>query len=314
MPRPVYSRVNQMLRSAMPSSDAVRIYVYDISEFPVSLRQAPCCVYSPASGVLAYIAAHPDVPWLVSDPSKATHFLLPILGACRWNAAGDEAGMAYMLAALDFVGSRWPYLAARGGADHILDVTWPDNDRCRFNQSMQARFRPFIGLSVFGDTRPEWANCHIQGQDILMPHNCYEVNPETDFDCTRAVQAFGTTQSHRTRLAVFRGTLHGTSIRPPMVAALANESGFLVAEGHIDWEAHFNEMRHSVFVLVPAAIEMATARLWVAVENGAIPVIISDHLRMPFDEAVGASGVAVIVRWSELPVLAKSYGTCLQQK
>ena len=289
----------------------VRIYVYPLSEFPASLQLPPYCgAYSPGADILRYIGRHPDRPWLVTSAPDATHFLLPITGSCMWNKAGYEAGVAYMLAAIEFVRSRWPYLAARGGTDHIMDVTWPDNDRCAFNASVRSVLRPFIGLSVFGDTRPHGTACHIQGQDILMPHNGYLGDPTVDYNCATAIEAFGHNQSHRKILGLFRGTVnYGQAtppniIRPPMVAAVANESDFVVSDVKIDWPSHFSEVRHAVFMLVPAAFEMATARLWVAVGNGAIPVVVSDHLRMPFDEAVGASGIAVVVRWHDVRWLA----------
>ena len=286
----------------------VRLFVYPISAFPGT--PAPCCTYSPMSGVLSYIDEHPHLSWVVTNPEEATHFLLPILGACKWGEAGDSAATTYISTALDIVAARWPYLAAHGGRDHILDVTWPDNDRCaqRFSAAagnLRPRLLPFIGLSVNGDSRPGNAGCELQGQDVLMPSNCHSesidgLSPEAK------VLAFGPDQSHRNITGVFRGSPHDRrwTIRPDMMDALVGVPGFIVSAGHVESSQYEWELYHTVFALCPSAYEQWTTRLFAVIAYGAIPVVVSDHLRVPFDEVIGASGTLVIIRWHELASLA----------
>ncbi len=89
-----------------------------------------------------------------------------------------------------------------------------------------------------------------------------------------------------------------------MMDALAAEPDFFITEGHIGDDRYERELLHTVFALVPAAYEMATTRLCMAVNHGAIPVVVTDYLRTPFGDGVPASSALIVVRWHDVPRLA----------
>ncbi|GAB2271961.1 hypothetical protein Dimus_006789 [Dionaea muscipula] len=135
-------------------------------------------------------------------------------------------------------------------------------------------------------------------KDVIVPYN--HLLPRLDLSENKA----------RLTLLYFKGAKHrngGGMVREKLWDLLVDESGVLMEEGFPNAtgkEESIKGMRSSEFCLHPAGDTPTSCRLFDAIQSLCIPVIISDHIELPFEGIIDYSEFSAFV----------SVGNALQPK
>eukprot|EP00962_Isochrysis_galbana_P028164 scaffold8873_cov165-Isochrysis_galbana.AAC.1 len=97
--------------------------------------------------------------------------------------------------------------------------------------------------------------------------------------------------SEGVRLALVRATTAFRLPRHIMARKLSSgvyeykASPFIMSNASVDPKAYSREMQNADFCLCPMGSSSWTARIYSAIASGCIPILLSDHISLPFDYA-----------------------------
>ena len=221
---------------------------------------------------------------------------------------------------IDWLRHSGPWLDRNGGTDHIW--IFPSGR----GASIFPEWREYIGDAIFlspeGDERTSLMQ--PRGKDIVIPgfRNVTRINPSLLARVDRESAA----GSARPTFLYFRGSMasdrlgeenYGEGVRQRLEAALSSfqipshlrRARSLASAPGMDQEhivfssqavtlpQYLDEMSRSDFCIVPLGSSTWTLRLYDAIFTGCVPVILSDHIALPFDERIDWSELAI--KWRQ---------------
>lgn len=107
----------------------------------------------------------------------------------------------------------------------------------------------------------------------------------------------------RNRLAFFAGNLKNGPLRGLVKAAVENDKDFDIVSGQLDSKTYLTKLATSKFCLFLRGFRAWSPRLMDAVFTGCVPVIISDHYDLPFQNIFDWKRFSVIVPQSKISSL-----------
>lgn len=296
--------------TALLSSQAP-FYVYSGAAFPspdalLACRGAkrlaalaePMAQFYSEIGLYTSLMAHPR---RVTDPAAAELFYVPMLphlssdaGGC--NGTGHRARTTAI--AKELLAS--PHWQRKNGSDHVFACT------CVMMKGM-------VGNALWSLLSTSIHAVHSVPRGHASPTRCQMAIPYFNPTFAAAADAPQWRLPGRARpvLAHFRGRVmnrvrgalvrkYGTAPRHiieaahPSTAARCNLNKCSAAKmakvGFPSQQAHLDEMKRSVFCVVPTGDSPPSSRLYLAVAAGCIPVLISDFFEGAFPRAVPWKG------------------------
>lgn len=108
--------------------------------------------------------------------------------------------------------------------------------------------------------------------------------------------------SCRKRLVFFAGREKNSVVRHELIAAWANDTSMDIFSGNppFPYEEGFRRNRYCLHV---KGYEVNTARISDAMHYGCIPVIVSNHYDLPFNNILDWSKFSIIVSHGDIPLL-----------
>ncbi|CAI7933127.1 unnamed protein product [Closterium sp. NIES-54] len=238
----------------------------------------------------------------VTDPSDADVFFVPVfsslslvvnpLGLVRNYQlradAWDDRAMQERL--MDWLERQEPWRRSRG-RDHVIPAQDPNS---LFTVLTRLR-RAMLLVSDFGRVAAWQANLM---KDVVVPyvHRVSTYSPkDEDDDRRRGVH------DNRTTLLFFMGNRYrkdGGAVRDALFKSLEQEADMTLREGTPTLEgrrATRAGMRTSQFCLHPAGDTPSACRMFDAIVNLCVPVVVSDDIELPFEDVLDYREFAVFV-------------------
>ncbi|CAI5537436.1 unnamed protein product, partial [Closterium sp. Naga37s-1] len=238
----------------------------------------------------------------VADPSDADVFFVPVfsslslvvnpLGLVRNYQlradAWDDKAMQERL--MDWLERQEPWRRSRG-RDHVIPAQDPNS---LFTVLTRLR-RAMLLVSDFGRVAAWQANLM---KDVVVPyvHRVSTYSPkDEDDDRRRGVHG------NRTTLLFFMGNRYrkdGGAVRDALFKSLEQEADMTLREGTPTVEgrrATRAGMRTSQFCLHPAGDTPSACRMFDAIVNLCVPVVVSDDIELPFEDVLDYREFAVFV-------------------
>ncbi|CAI5942278.1 unnamed protein product [Closterium sp. NIES-65] len=238
----------------------------------------------------------------VTDPSDADVFFVPVfsslslvvnpLGLVRNYQlradAWDDKAMQERL--MDWLERQEPWRRSRG-RDHVIPAQDPNS---LFTVLTRLR-RAMLLVSDFGRVAAWQANLM---KDVVVPyvHRVSTYSPkDEDDDRRRGVHG------NRTTLLFFMGNRYrkdGGAVRDALFKSLEQEADMILREGTPTVEgrrATRAGMRTSQFCLHPAGDTPSACRMFDAIVNLCVPVVVSDDIELPFEDVLDYREFAVFV-------------------
>ncbi|CAI5490003.1 unnamed protein product [Closterium sp. Naga37s-1] len=229
----------------------------------------------------------------VTDPSDADVFFVPVfsslslvvnpLGLVRNYQlradAWDDKAMQERL--MDWLERQEPWRRSRG-RDHVIPAQDPNS---LFTVLTRLR-RAMLLVSDFGRVAAWQANLM---KDVVVPyvHRVSTYSPkDEDDDRRRGVHG------NRTTLLFFMGNRYrkdGGAVRDALFKSLEQEADMILREGTPTVEgrrATRAGMRTSQFCLHPAGDTPSACRMFDAIVNLCVPVVVSDDIELPFEDVL----------------------------
>eukprot|EP00742_Colponemidia_sp_Colp-10_P010042 GILJ01011000.1.p1 GENE.GILJ01011000.1~~GILJ01011000.1.p1 ORF type:complete len:572 (+),score=71.29 GILJ01011000.1:72-1787(+) len=313
----------------------LRVFVYPLPSYFNTdiLRQHPACRQTMFASEIIIHERFMASDVLTSDPSEADLFFVPVYSLCKplpKPLFGPDTffGRRLLLQAIDFIRTQYPFWSRRAGADHVF-VTAHDYSSCfhykstglvSVPKSFQSRYPEYpipaqplqplqnsILLSPLGDLMTP---CFQPWKDIVIPPFVSSA-PFEQQTMNRDPDHIDSTGG-RSRFAYFRGSvnwfdgdpgyskglrqlLHRTFLNDSEVQIFSNSSG-----------SYAEELRESVFCLCPPGFALWSPRPFESLAAGCIPVLIGNHLVLPFDDLIDWSKLSIKIAEEEVGGLKTS--------
>lgn len=227
------------------------------------------------------------------DPSTifADYYLVPQYMACCYHQCLTSPReqmcvldtVNYLEKIIDYIEDKYPFWARNGGRDHLF-VNTLDDGPLMLNGTLWDRISQAIFLTHTG--KFEEGKDFKPGKDICIPayrdYRPVKITPEERYNPRP-----GSPAEHRPIMAYFRGGITSEKYYSNGTRLAIRKLGrtdphfFYVREGHST--SYWNELQKSQFALCPAGWAPWSPRLFDAVIAGAIPVIIADKWKPPFE-------------------------------
>eukprot|EP00743_Colponemidia_sp_Colp-15_P009316 GILK01010183.1.p1 GENE.GILK01010183.1~~GILK01010183.1.p1 ORF type:complete len:582 (+),score=81.52 GILK01010183.1:153-1748(+) len=293
----------------------LRVFVYPLPSYFNTdlLQQHPACRHTMFATEIIIHERFMASNVLTTDPSEADLFFVPVYSLCKplpKPLFGPDTffGRRLLLQAIDFIRTQYPFWSRRAGADHVF-VTAHDYSSCfhykstglvHVPKSFQSRYPDYpipaeplqplqnaILLSPLGDLMTP---CFQPWKDIVIPPfvSSAPFRQQTlDSDADHIDSTAG-----RSRFAYFRGSvnwfdgdpayskglrqlLHRTFWNDSEVQVFSNSSGL-----------YSRELQDAIFCLCPPGFALWSPRPFESLAAGCIPVLIGDHLVLPFQDLI----------------------------
>lgn len=279
---------------------SLKIYMYNLpAEFNVELENTyPSCKTSmfASEPLLFHNLLHDSVR--TTNPLKADYFYVPAHTSCIkwWNGHPRTIDNVKILPkVMPILKKKWPFWLRNSGKDHIFThvhdfgacFSWKEREHERQRQDFGAENS--IALVYGGDLNTK---CYRPHRDIVIP-------PHTQHRRRSRSQT-------RDWIAFFQGTIHwrlwdgsfvdhfSNGIRQHLYKQYRNSTTIKIFDGSakttFDYE---NRFRRSIFGICPPGMATWTPRPIESIVHGTIPVIISDHIVLPFEELIDWSSISI---------------------
>jgi hypothetical protein len=243
------------------------------------------------------------------DATCLSHQLLGTLTGSVFDAA-KIVGDKYLTPLLHYMIQHHPYYNASSGSNHVY-VFPHDVGVCLFSKNIQEIVQKGIVLSNLGLSPSSNVSWHMSNEgcyqclrDVVVPPPIFIEGPNTYKSPDSLIY-----------LASFRGTVwenpqYSLGARQK-VQHLHLKYGqvFNFHNSSTDSHSYYQELISSKFYLCMGGWQPWSPRLFEAIELGAIPVIISDGIELPFEREVEWRKFSVKVRHKNLDNLAAKLKT-----
>ena len=307
------SRAEESIRDGI--SPPIKIYVYNDADvrkllFPGKETQA---YKSGVCGMKMYGSQVHIADFLMKskelrteNPSDADFFFLPGWPKCMLDAPPSGAGLTddELAKRLNGIIAKLPYIKKSGGRDHVF--VWPSGRGPTLYKDWRCKIPNSIFLTPEGfytDPYRTLAPYFDPWKDVVLP----------GFMDGRKDSYLGTNKriSERTKLASFAGTVpdgqqlkgddkHVKAHPRERLLKLSKKypEDLLAISGRTPKYAEI--LGDSKFCIVPRGLSPWTLRTYETFFAGCVPVIISDSVRLPFQEFLDWSLISV--KWSEAKI------------
>ncbi|GAQ77844.1 Exostosin family protein [Klebsormidium nitens] len=231
---------------------------------------------------------------LVPFFSSLSLIVLPLDKVRAQGAGADVAGGADVAryddeaeqrALMGWVEAQEPWKRS-GGRDHVF----VSSDPAAMSEVHDRTKNSILLVADFGRLRPDQASLQ---KDVVIPyvHRVPIYTPQDE----------GATPAERHLLLFFAGNRfrkEGGTIRTKLFEVLATEESVSMVEGIPSAEgrrAAMKGMRTSKFCLSPAGDTPSACRLFDAIVNLCVPVVVSDRIELPFEDRLDYSTFALFI-------------------
>lgn len=238
----------------------------------------------------------------VDNPAEADLFYVPFFSSLSLvvnpirplaaaNASVAAAEPAYSDEAMQDELVEWlerqPYWRRHRGRDHVFICQDPNALYRVVDRISNAVFL----VSDFGRLRGDQASLV---KDVILPYS-HRINP---FQGDVSIEA-------RPALLFFMGNRYrkeGGKVRDTLFQVLENEGDVIIKHGtqsRVSRRMATQGMHSSKFCLHPAGDTPSACRLFDALVSLCVPVIISDHIELPFEDVIDYSNISIFVDTSK---------------
>lgn len=238
----------------------------------------------------------------VDDPAEADLFYVPFFSSLSLvvnpirplaaaNASVAAAEPAYSDEAMQDELVEWlerqPYWRRHQGRDHVFICQDPN----ALYRVVDRISNAVLLVSDFGRLRGDQASLV---KDVILPYS-HRINP---FQGDVSIEA-------RPALLFFMGNRYrkeGGKVRDTLFQVLENEGDVIIKHGtqsRVSRRMATQGMHSSKFCLHPAGDTPSACRLFDALVSLCVPVIISDHIELPFEDVIDYSNISIFVDTSK---------------
>ncbi|KAM7257078.1 hypothetical protein ACFE04_012819 [Oxalis oulophora] len=225
----------------------------------------------------------------VTDPEEADLFYVPVFSSLSLvvRVGANSAGYEYSDEEMQGSLAEWlegqEYWKRNNGFDHVI-IAGDPNALIRIIDRIK---NAVLLVSDFGRLRPDQGSLV---KDLIIPYS-HRINTYTG----------GVGLEERQTLLFFMGNRYrkeGGKIRDLLFQLLENEKNVVIKHGTQSREnrrAARYGMHTSKFCLMPAGDTPSACRLFDAIVSLCVPVIVSDSIELPFEDAVDYRNIAIFV-------------------
>ena len=229
-------------------------------------------------------------------------YYVPAYTACKYlrRAFGVDPwfGKANLVSAIRLIRREYPWWRHSLGRDHVTSVTYDFGACFEYKRDKAARARVIpeaenmILLSTIADMSHP---CFRPLMDVPIPVHlsssrllALDENPRQR-DISGSISALRKSAPHRRWLGYFQGRIewfdhdpdYSNGIRKRLYVLYANDPDIRIGKGKVT--SYEENLRNSTFCICPSGFAPWSPRIYEAIFAGCIPVIVSDHVRLPFD-------------------------------
>jgi len=287
-----HGRHGQAIKERKSSHHSPFIYVYSTHDAPLLQNVFERCNAS-SWGDNQYSTELYFHKWLASSPystadkERASLFYVPVYTKCLKSMIGADDTAALVRGVLE---SLLPF-QLNGGEDHIF--LFPSGAGPTFVPDWRALFKN----SIFLMTEPHFtveaahhAPYFTPHKDILIPGYVGSLAKVQPWIETTA------TFHDRPTLALYIASDQDLPLRQ-RVRSFALRHSTKIASPHLEGPDYVRELTRAKFCLVPRGLSSWTLRLFESILAGCVPVLINDHIRFPFEDALDYRRFTV--KWPE---------------
>eukprot|EP00038_Savillea_parva_P009208 m.181975 g.181975 ORF g.181975 m.181975 type:complete len:551 (-) comp15401_c0_seq1:104-1756(-) len=301
-------------------AENLRMYVYDMPKFNVDFYSTHEEDYKVECknqiGERHIHSLFETSPNRVLDGERADIYFVPVYTGCYRSVMGRELQMDAYNATYDFIQramnvvKEQPFWSRSQGKDHVWMFLY-DYGVCLEYAQYQAKTRtipPGLENSIFigyvGDTTPGHS-CFSTWKDIAIP--AYITNPAI----VAGRGGVAVDPEKRTTLVHFRGSItwplsqwhtaemnYSHGVRDLINRTYHDDPLFSITQGATPNYVH--EIETSVFCLTPLGYSLWSFRFYESVMLGCIPVIIADHIELPFEDTIDYRSFTVKILESQV--------------
>ena len=275
-----------------PNPQQVKIYVYDL---PAKYNDKIVEDNKKCENHMFAAEVHIHRQLLKSEsrtmnPYAADLYYIPAYSSCKYlkRAFGVNPwfGQENLEHGVDYVKTKFPFWDRSMGRDHVTAVTYDFGACFEYKRDKAAKKGVVSKLS----------RMHILSSLADVSHPCFR--PEIDVAIPVHVSPKTIHRLHQYRfdfdenrkwLAHFQGSVewfdhdpeYSNGIRQRLELLYKNDPLFHIGRGKVSTYA--SDMRNSTFCLCPPGFAPWSPRMYEAAAAGCIPVILTDHVKLPFD-------------------------------
>jgi hypothetical protein len=253
------------------------------------------------------------------DPEKADLFMIPHKSTCFYhhcvfnqkNTTTDQCKhnvALYMEGILDHIAQEYQFFNRSQGTDHLMVLSWDQASEVfgYFNRtqehwvtSIRGRLQGMVHLTSTG---------YVGYRENFDPHKDIVIPPFVSFEpakewlrensdslhvpvnpnSTQEVQDILKHYNNKTIFGFFRGAIlddrrYSFGIRQFLQVHYGNMPDYLIINDHAPKDVYYSELYRSLFCLAPAGWSPWSPRIFECLLFNSIPVILSDGVRLPFE-------------------------------